>query len=340
MKFIYTFLLIIAVVSCKTKSAFKSIVFTQVEVETLIEDPLLNVRALEVYKDKVYFATSRGEVKVIEAGSIKELWPVDTLNHPNFRAMAVTNEAVFTLSISSPALLYRNGKLVYREDHPKAFYDALEFWNDKEGIAIGDPIGGCMSVIITRDGGFTWKKLSCDALPVAKEGEAAFAASDTNISIQGNKTWVATGGKHSRVLFSGDRGKTWEAIDTPIVQGKETTGMYSIDFYDEKIGYAIGGDYTEPDANSGNKIVTKDGGKTWSLVADGQNPGYRSCVQYIPNRNGRELVAIGFKGIDYSHDEGLSWNHLSDEGFYTIRFLNTNQAIAAGNGRVVKLHFK
>ncbi|WP_313791432.1 hypothetical protein [Lacinutrix neustonica] len=39
-------------------------------------------------------------------------------------------------------------------------------------------------------------------MPKAKEGEAAFAASDTNIAIVGDNTWVATGGKASRILFS------------------------------------------------------------------------------------------------------------------------------------------
>ena len=75
-------------------------------------------------------------------------------------------------------------------------------------------------------------------------------------------------------------------------------------------------------------------------MANGKGPGYRSCVQYIPNSNGKELVAIGFKGIDYSNDSGDSWTHLSDEGFYTIRFLNDSVAYAAGNGRISKLTFR
>ena len=33
-------------------------------------------------------------------------------------------------------------------------------------------------------------------------------------------------------------------------------------FYDENVGYAIGGDFTKPDANKANKIKTVDGGKT------------------------------------------------------------------------------
>jgi photosystem II stability/assembly factor-like uncharacterized protein len=216
----------------------------------------------------------------------------------------------------------------------------MDFWNDQEGIAIGDPTDDCMSIIITRDGGETWTKLSCDDLPKAKEGEAAFAASDTNISIVGDHTWVATGGKTSRILYSPDKGKTWDVFETPIVQGKETTGMYSIDFYDENNGFAIGGDYTKPNDTLNNKIKTTDGGKTWQVVANGKGPGYRSCVQYIPNSNAKELVAIGFKGIDYSNDSGETWKHLSDEGFYTIRFLNDSVAYAAGKGRVSKLTFR
>jgi len=106
------------------------------------------------------------------------------------------------------------------------------------------------------------------------------------------------------------------------------------------MGFAIGGDYTNPEGNTANKTRTKDGGKTWILVAQNENPGYRSCVQYIPNGEGKELVAIGFSGIDFSSNSGTSWNHLSDEGFYTIRFLNDSVAYCAGKGRISKLTFK
>jgi photosystem II stability/assembly factor-like uncharacterized protein len=116
--------------------------------------------------------------------------------------------------------------------------------------------------------------------------------------------------------------------------------MYSLDFYDENNGFAIGGDYTKAGDSTANKIRTQDGGKTWQLVAQNQSPGYRSCVQYIPGREAKELVAIGFKGIDYSNDAGENWKHLSDEGFYTLRFVNDSVAYAAGNKRIAKLTFR
>lgn len=330
--------------------------FTKVEIETLIQDSTLNVRAIEIVPSiGVVYLGSKGEFGVYYNAdfeipkALRDIFPI-TVTHdsiiPNFRALAANDKSGFGISIGSPALLFSldvdedKSRVVYREDHENAFYDAMEFWNDQEGIAIGDPTEDCMSIIVTRDGGESWTKLSCADLPKTKEGEAAFAASDTNIAIVGDKTWVATGGKASRILYSSDKGHTWDVFNTPIIQGLETTGMYSIDFYDELNGFAIGGDYTKPEVNIKNKIKTSDGGKTWQVVADGQSPGYRSCVKYVPNSDASELVAVGFKGIDYSNDSGVTWSHLSDEGFYTIRFLNDSVAYAAGQGRISKLTFK
>jgi hypothetical protein len=46
--------------------------------------------------------------------------------------------------------------------------------------------------------------------------------------------------------MSHDKGFSWFVVDTPIIQGKETTGIFSIDFYDSLNGFAIGGDYINP----------------------------------------------------------------------------------------------
>ncbi|WP_411377700.1 hypothetical protein [Flavobacterium psychrophilum] len=62
-----------------------------------------------------------------------------------FRSIAQTSKYIFILSVANPALLYRISKndykvtLVYQENHEKVFYDSMQFFNDNEGIAIGDP---------------------------------------------------------------------------------------------------------------------------------------------------------------------------------------------------------
>lgn len=228
-------------------------------------------------------------------------------------------------------------ELVYKEEGEGVFYNAMAFWNNNEGIAVGDSVGGCLSIIITRNGGQTWEKLKCEDLPISNSAEGAFAASNTNIKTMGGKAWIGT--TKGNIYYSGDKGKTWQLIETPIIKTKDTEGIYSLDFYNDQTGFAIGGDYTNPDNDTANKIATNDGGKTWQLMASGQQPGYRSCVQYVPNSNGQALVAVGFKGIDFSGDAGVTWQHLSDESFYTIRFLNDSVAYAGGSGRISKIIF-
>lgn len=348
MRLFLSFGFLFLIVSCgKKETGFIPIKFNTIEIQSVLEDSLLSIRAIDILDaNNLAFAANDNSFGLYNIND--KSWNIskqsyDSLNF-SFRSVAHTSNDFFMLSIANPTLLFKTTnsgmQLVYKEEHEKAFYDSIDFWNDQEGIAIGDPTEDCMSIIITRDAGNTWTKLSCDVLPKTKDGEAAFAASDTNIAIVGDHTWVATGGNASRVLYSPDRGNTWEIYNTPIAQGTGTTGMYSIDFYDALNGFAIGGDYTKPEDNSANKIRTTDGGKTWKLVGTNEEPGYRSCVQYIPNREGKELVVAGFDGIDYSNDAGSTWTHLSDEGFYTMRFLNDSVAYAAGKGRISKLTFK
>jgi len=321
--------------------------FTEVEIQEIYENDSLSIRAIEIIGKNIAFAANNGTFGMYNKETKK--WLTNTQKHdtlsPEFRAVAATKNDFFMLSVGSPALLYKTGnsgamELVYKEEHEKAFYDAMVFWNDKEGIAMGDPTGNCISIIITRNGGNNWKKIDCEALPEVVEGEAAFAASNSNIAIKGDKTWILTGGMTSRVYFSPDKGKTWEVFDTPLIDGKPTTGGYSMDFYDENQGIIIGGDYTNPEGKTGNKAISNDGGKTWELIAEGEEPGYKSSVRFVPGSDAIQIVATGFSGISYSKNGGKSWGKLSEESFYTLRFKNDSVAYAAGDGRIAKLTFK
>jgi photosystem II stability/assembly factor-like uncharacterized protein len=260
---------------------------------------------------------------------------------PHFRAISVVKDTVFALSIGNPALLYRmdvNGTtLVYSESHDKVFYDAMAFFDEQNGIAMGDPTENCLSIIITRDGGRNWSKINCDRLPTSYEGEAAFAASNTNIAIHGNNAWIVTGGSKARVFQTPDMGETWSVYSTPIIQGKATTGIYTVDFYDENQGIICGGDFTDKFGNSINKALTFDGGKTWEIVAENSLPKYVSCVQYVPDTQGNELIAVSTNGIFFSNDQGRNWTQLSEQGFYTIRFVDRNLAWLAGAEVIAKL---
>ena len=302
-----------------------------------------SIRALTVAPNgDAWWAGSGGLVGHQSDGA----WAVDTLRNPNgdtpaFRSIAVTDEATFVLSIASPALLYRKPhtddtwSVVYTNTDSLAFFDSMHFWDNREGIAMGDPLGECLSVIITRDGGATWLAVSCEDLPPAEE--AAFAASNGNIALLGDEVWIASGGVASRIFRSPDRGRSWEVLETPIVQGGAMTGMFSVARCDESNGMGWGGNWESMDDNAANKIASADGGATWELLTPGAGPGYRSCVQYVPNTDCQSIWAVGIPGISRSSDGGTTWITEPDSNFYTVRFTPDGQtAWLAGRGKVAR----
>ncbi|MGK0426822.1 MAG: photosystem II stability/assembly factor-like uncharacterized protein [Ulvibacter sp.] len=310
----------------------------------------LSIRAIApIDEDRVWFAANSGKVGLIDR-TVPKLATIkyeDSLLH--FRSIAVTKDAVFVLSIANPGVLYKidisgneatNIEEVYVEKGEKVFYDSMAFFNSSEGIAMGDPITNCLSIIITRNGGDHWEKLDCENLPLVERGEAAFAASNSNIAIFKDNVWIASGGKSARVFHSADKGRTWEVFNTPILQGKAMTGIYSIDFFDKNTGIIVGGDWENKNFNEGNKAITKDGGRTWNLVSNGKSPGYRSSVKFLPGSNAQGIVAVGSPGLSYSKDQGENWIELSTEGFYAIEFVNDSIAFASGHNKISKLTFK
>lgn len=320
--------------------------FSEVEVEDLLRDSI-SIRAIKISGDKLIFAGSEGRFGIYNTEEDEVEVRVQRFDStaPEFRSVAATPERYFMLSIGNPALLYSwkgqgEPELVYKEEHQNVFYDSMIFWNAREGIAMGDPVENCLSIIITRDGGDSWQKLDCRKLPKTAEGEAAFAASNSNIAVVGDKTWLISGGIKSRIFYSPDKGRSWKVFELPVVEGENTTGAYSVDFYDEKHGAVIGGDYLNPGNDSANKAVTTDGGRTWKLVAVNKAPGYRSSIRYVPGSKAEKLVVTGKFGISFSGDAGKTWRKISDESFYTIRFLNDSVAYAAGKNRLSRLHFK
>ncbi len=186
----------------------------------------------------------------------------------------------------------KHWELQFTNTNPKGFFDSIAFWDSTHGIVVGDPIpdeaGKLKFEVLLTEDGKTWKPIPGSRLPEAKEGEGAFAASNTCIAILPNarwnvdpfaraqtasntgspidsNIWFATGGKVARVFHSGDRGDTWQVVDTPILQGRDSTGIFSIAFRDNLDGVIAGGDYKHPNDDGPNLAFTHDGGKTWEL---------------------------------------------------------------------------
>lgn len=221
--------------------------------------------------------------------------------------------------------------LQFRAADPAAFFDAVAFWDDKHGLALGDPIDGRFQLIATHDGGASWKAVPPKGMPPALPGEGAFAASGTCLVTRGDShAWFATGGaKAARIFRSTDRGRTWEVSETPVTAGVESAGVFSIAFRDNDHGIIVGGDYRKPDAAGATAATTSDGGKTWKLLGD-RLP-FRSGVAWAKDR----WVAVGTSGSHASADGGATWKELDRENYNSVGFTPTGEGWAVGpKGRI------
>lgn len=318
-----------------------------IKIDTLLQDKI-NIRGLLVTKTAIYYAADKNRVGLISvdnSSKTEQKIKYDSLQ-VDFRSCAKTKNDFFALSVANPALLYKfsddllSKELVYKETHSNVFYDSMQFYDNFNGIAIGDPIDNKISIITTNDGGTTWRKNDSSSSPELAEGEAFFASSNTNIVIKNGQTWLVSGGKKSRIFYSKNKGKTWTVFDTPINQGAAMTGIFTADFYDGNIGIIAGGNYELPTNNTKNKAITFDGGKTWKLIADNTGFGYASCVQFFPKSGGKNIISVGLTGVFISDNFGDSWVQIStDTSLYTIRFINKKTAIAAGKGKIIKISF-
>lgn len=350
MKRIIPFLaLLLMIFSCKKENKITDSELVCIsKIDTLYQDSI-SIRALTIKDSEVWFAGSNGKYGAINFETHKVFRgriQFDTI-FPEFRSIASNKEEIFIMSVASPGLLYKISndkkvtKLVYQENGEKVFYDSMQFLDNSSGFAMGDPIENCLNVIKTQDGGKNWSKINCDVLPKVEDGEAAFAASNTNLIIRNNTIFMVSGGKKSRCFVSEDLGKTWNVYDTPIIQGETMTGIFTADFYNDKIGIVAGGNYENQTDNSTNKAITTDGGKTWKLIAKNKGFGYASCIQFVPNTEGKEIMCAGGTGIYYSKNFGEDWKKIHEaKDIYTFRFLNDSIAFAAGRNNVLRINLK
>lgn len=270
-----------------------------------------------------------------------------TLDFRDIEAFGADTAYVLSIGPGDASRIYKTadgGKTWTRQftsADPKAFYDAIAFWDATAGLAVGDPVDGRFTVIRTTDGGRTWTPVPAANLPPALPGDGAFAASGTCLVVQGSRhAWFGTGGgARARVYRSADQGLTWNVADTPIMAGTASAGIFSLAFDDAEHGIAVGGDYRQEREAGDNLAITSDGGRTWAFAGTTRLRSFRSAVAYVPGSSGRRLVAVGPAGSDLSADGGATWTAIGDDGYHALSIdLRAGAAWAVGEqGRIASL---
>lgn len=330
-------------------------------------DTKASLRGLSVVNERVIWASGTGGtfLKTTDGGktwTVGKVPDADKLDFRDIEAFDANTAYVLSIGEGESSRIYKTTdggktwKLQFKNTNPKAFFDALAFWDKNNGMAMSDPVDGAFLLINTEDGenwkidksptvtnnkddltddfernGFLLEGSRVFNFPFASDGEAAFAASGTCLITQGKNTiFIVSGGSDARVFSSYNRGGTWGIANTPFVKGTAGSGIFSIAMYDAKRGVIVGGNYEKPDDITDNLAFTTDGGRTWTL-SKGLN-GYRSGVAYIDKKT---IIAVGASGSDLTTDGGKNWKNLDKENYNAVQVKGKKAIWAVGAGGLV-----
>lgn len=210
-----------------------------------------------------------------------------------------------------------------------SFANIVYFWDANEGIAAGDPVNGVFEMYKTMNGGNSWTKL---ASAPASEGDYGY----THVRfVRGNSIWMGT--DTGRLLYSPDRGATWQSFQSPAtdfggitVEGSSAT----LAFKDDNNGLIITND---------NDILglweTSDKGATWTEIATPVGSYYGGDVKYVPGTD-NTYVTTGGEGSSFSVDGGKTWTEFGIESGTSpykgaAIFLNSSVGYAGGLGQAM-----
>lgn len=304
-----------------------------------------SMRGLSVLSDSVAWVSgNNGQIgKTLDGGKTWQWTQPKGYEKLDFRDIEAFDALkAIVVNAGSPAYILstvdggKSWKEVYKNTDSAIFLDGMGFWNQQQGIIFGDPINNKMQLLKTVDGGLTWQDISKNLKYNLATGEAGFAASGTTIrTLPDGKVWIATGGTVSNIYYSANFGKTWRRYSLPILQGKNSTGPFSITFYNSKLGLVVGGDYLKDKENSNNVLITTTGGKTWKKPLQ-PVLGYRSAVEYFTDKI---CFATGSSGTDYSTDGGYTWTNISTLNFNALQKAKSgNLILLTGNrGNIYQL---
>ncbi|MEO8359921.1 MAG: YCF48-related protein [Vicinamibacteria bacterium] len=308
----------------------------------------VELRGLAVISPKVAWASgAKGTVLRTTDGESWSILPVagaEALDFRDIEAWDENNAIAMSIGPGMASNVYKttdggkSWRRVFANPEPTGFWDAITFWDRKNGALFGDPVRGRFQVYLTSDGGESWHAVDDAGLPLALENEGAFAASGSCLVAGSNKrlAFVTGGAAESRVFVSMDGGKNFHVSSSPVLAGAAPKGLFSALWLNGKSLVVVGGDYKERTLDGVNAATSTNGGAHWTPI-HAQPVGFLSSVVEGPDAKS-PIVAVGLAGTGISIDGGATWKALDATPYNTAGFAKGGGFAVGPKGVIARWH--
>jgi photosystem II stability/assembly factor-like uncharacterized protein len=252
-------------------------------VQVFTTSPMHNKDIIWLGLDQSHYATSSdggktwsaGKIGTIRARIVFQITGIDAN-----RAIAIVSEPT---GANYEVLITKNkGKTwTFLGDvfsGPMSFVNGSIFFNEKEGITLGDPESGFLEIFRTTDGGDTWTRLPKEKIIGVPSGQAPILNPD-NVSLVGN--FGATGSKEG-LIYTEDKGLTIRKMDNKRIGSNCVFTQAS----DANNIFSAGVDA----ANLPFEIYTTDKGATWKDLPKIESFGVK-IISAIPKSKGGYFIS-------------------------------------------------
>ena len=201
----------------------------------------------------------------------------------------------------------RHWALQFTTKNPKGFFDSMVFWDRTHGIILGDPIpddtGAQKFELLITDDGETWAPLPSAQLPPALEGEGAFAASNSCLSILPKPVIPSEARDLGLPKASSAEEKSAAPLAQPSKSGPSASREPS-----EKDGASA----STPDSNiwfaTGGKVArvfhSSDRGRTWQVFD----------TPIVHGADSEGIFSIAFRDASHGVIAGGDYKHPDQDG--------------------------
>jgi photosystem II stability/assembly factor-like uncharacterized protein len=177
-----------------------------------------------------------------------------------------------------------------------SFPDLVYFWNENEGIIVGDGIStanGILEIYTTTNGGTQWNAVPAANMPSSASTDWGI---NTNsfIRVRGNTVYVMAGS--GWIYKSANKGLNWTAINTPALNNGSNA---KFDFKDDNNGLVSVFNTT---TKTSAVYSTTNAGVNWIKV---DSTSAIREIKYVPTLN--TYFGTSLTGLAYSTNNGISW---------------------------------